>query len=372
MYVFGKPWKKNQIQKTKMAFQLNSNQINYLNIALMVLSAGLAFSFPFETFLLAYAVLGPLHYLTEISWLHDKGYYTQGRHDYLFLVVVSTLVSVAFFGWAPAAPKGSAEFLTGTAFVGALFFVLLRKPAARWAALVPAALVSFLFSSSLTGSAFLGLFLPTLVHVFIFTGMFILVGALRGKSLSGIMSLAVFTLLAAGLLLCHPAHAGYQVSVYVQDSYGVLQEDGTSSSPFIALNFYVMKALHPHDFGSPKNPGTFVQGANGFLYQSPWALSFMAFVAFAYTYHYFNWFSKTSIIGWHEIPRRRALAILALWAISLALYAVNYSLGLRWLFFLSFTHVVLEFPLNQLTLIGIGKEFRKWALPSPVPVPARK
>ncbi len=355
-----------------MAVHLSSNQVHYLNIALMILSAGLAFSFPFETFLLAYAVLGPLHYLTEISWLHDKGYYTQGRHDYLFLVVVSGLVSIAFFGWAPAAPKGSAEFLTGTAFAGAFFFALLRNPAARWAALVPAALASFLFSSSMAGSAFLGLFLPTLVHVFIFTGMFILMGALRGRSFSGLISLLVFTLLAAGLLLWHPAHAGYRVGGYLRDSYGVLREDGTSSSPFIALNFYVMKTLHLHDFGNPKDLGAFVQGANDFLYQNPLALSFMAFTAFAYTYHYFNWFSKTSIIGWHEIPRRRALAILALWGISLALYAVNYSLGLRWLFFLSFTHVVLEFPLNQLTLLGIGKELRKWAFPSSLPVPARK
>jgi len=32
---------------------------------LMLLSAGAAFILPFEVFLLAYAVLGPLHYLTE-------------------------------------------------------------------------------------------------------------------------------------------------------------------------------------------------------------------------------------------------------------------------------------------------------------------
>ena len=43
------------------------DQVNYLNIALMVLSAGLAFRFPFELFLFSYTVLGPLHYLSEIS-----------------------------------------------------------------------------------------------------------------------------------------------------------------------------------------------------------------------------------------------------------------------------------------------------------------
>lgn len=351
-----------------MAIQLNTNQVNYLNILLMVLSAGLALVYPFETFLFAYAVLGPLHYLTEISWLHDKGYYTQGKNDYLFLVAVSALVSILFFGWVPFAPKGTVEFLTATAFFGALFFTLLKNVAARWTALIAAALAALLFLSTRPGLVFFGLFLPTLVHVFIFTGMFILAGALRGKSASGFLSLLVFTGLACGLLLWHPVHAGYQAGPYVRDSYGILKEDGTGSSPFIALNFYVMRAFHLHDFGNPVGGGpAFAAAANGFLYQNPLALSFMSFVAFAYSYHYFNWFSKTSIIGWHEIPRSRALAILALWVVSIGLYAVNYSLGLSWLFFLSFTHVVLEFPLNQLTLMGLGKEVRKGVFPRPQP-----
>ncbi|HJT23543.1 MAG TPA: hypothetical protein VJ873_03150, partial [bacterium] len=234
---------------------------------------------------------------------------------------------------------------------------LFKNAAARWLALVPAALAAFVLLSCKPCLAFLGMFLPTLVHVFLFTAMFILAGAFRGKSFSGMLSLLVFAALASGLLLWHPAHAGYQPGPYVRGSYGLLQENGTGSSPFIAINFYVMKMFYPHDFGNPSfGLAEFVRTANDFLYQNPVALSFMSFVAFAYTYHYFNWFSKTSIIGWHDIPRRRAWGILVLWGISLALYAASYSVGLRWLFLLSFTHVVLEFPLNQLTLIGIGKE----------------
>ena len=340
---------------------MNANQVNYLNIALMALSAVLAVFFPFEAFLLAYAVLGPLHYLTEISWLHDRNYFTQGKKDYLFLVGVSVLVSVIFFGWVSFAPKNTVEFLGGWALLGALFFALFKNAAARWAALLPAALAALLLLSFRPCLAFFGMFLPTLAHVFLFTGMFILIGALRGRSFSGLLSLLVFASLAVGLLLWHPDHVGYLASSYVRDSYGVLKEDGTSSSPFIAINYYVIRAFHLHDFGNPSGDlGAYVHAANDFLYQNPFALSFMSFVAFAYTYHYFNWFSKTSVIGWHEIPRRRAAAILALWGISLALYACNYSLGLRWLFFLSFTHVVLEFPLNQITFIGIAKEARKW------------
>ena len=99
---------------------------------------------------------------------------------------------------------------------------------------------------------------------------------------------------------------------------------------------------------------------NEFLYQNPAALALMSFIAFAYTYHYLNWFSKTSIIRWHEISRNRGITVLVLWVLSLGLYAWNYRLGFRWLFFLSITHVFLEFPLNQLTLLNIGREIKNW------------
>src|SRR6185503_2075930 len=58
---------------------LTTTYVNYLNIALMIISCVLAFRFPFELFLISYAVLGPLHYLTEISWLNDRKYFTEGK-----------------------------------------------------------------------------------------------------------------------------------------------------------------------------------------------------------------------------------------------------------------------------------------------------
>ena len=36
---------------------------------------------PFELFLFAYAVLGPLHYATEISWLYDRRFFAPRRID---------------------------------------------------------------------------------------------------------------------------------------------------------------------------------------------------------------------------------------------------------------------------------------------------
>src|SRR6188768_2442551 len=65
---------------------------DYINIGLMLLSCVLAFFIPFELFLFSYAVLGPLHYLTEIGWLHKKNYFTKGKYDFIFLVVACVLL----------------------------------------------------------------------------------------------------------------------------------------------------------------------------------------------------------------------------------------------------------------------------------------
>ena len=82
----------------------------------------------------------------------------------------------------------------------------------------------------------------------------------------------------------------------------------------------------------------------------------MRFVAFAYTYHYLNWFSKTSVIKWHLVPKKTLIATILIWLGSVGVYLYDYNLGIRTLFFLSFLHVFLEFPLNFTTFNGIGKE----------------
>jgi hypothetical protein len=92
------------------------------------------------------------------------------------------------------------------------------------------------------------------------------------------------------------------------------------------------------------------------VYKSQTGILLMRFIAFAYMYHYLNWFSKTEIIRWHKVPKSRFIAVIILWIASLAIYAIDYSKGLQWLFFLSFCHVLLEFPLNAVSFVGIFKE----------------
>jgi hypothetical protein len=349
-----------------MMIKLNPDQVNYLNIGLMIFSAALAFRFPFELFLFSYTVLGPLHYLTEISWLHDRNYYTQGKYDYLFLTMVGALVTVMTFNLLGPSPKGAAGLLTCTAFLGAWSFAFLKGTAFRLGVLLPIAGLSVVLSLFAFFTPLFAVFLPTLIHVFVFTGLFLVAGALKGRSLSGFLSLGVFLALGGALLFFHGVPVEYQASAYARQNYGIFGDNGVPTNPFIALNFLTLQAFGLHQFGRPAEslPG-FITSVNSYLYHDPVALALMAFIAYAYTYHYFNWFSKTSIIRWHEVSHGRMTAVLLIWGVSLGLSAYNYSLGFRWLFFLSFTHVLLEFPLNQLTLVSIGKEIRKIILLAP-------
>ncbi len=114
-----------------------------------------------------------------------------------------------------------------------------------------------------------------------------------------------------------------------------------------------------HDLQVPPNLVEYIMYVNYVLFHSPAARAIMGLIAFAYTYHYLNWFSKTSIIQWHNISRTRFLVIIAVWLVSAGAYAYDYRLGLRWLFFMSLTHVFLEFPLNHLTFIHLGRELSR-------------
>jgi hypothetical protein len=329
--------------------KLSLDQVNYLNIGLMLLAMTLALARPFELFLLAYAIMGPLHYLTEISWLHDKRYFTQRRHDYLFLLLVAGLMTVVTLGALGPSTAACGAALAFTAFGSALVFTLTGE--VRWRLLaVPCLLVggALVAHTDLLRSTF-SLLLPTIIHVFLFTGLFILVGALKGRSRSGVVSLLVFIGCSLTFALTAPLQCARPLSQYVRDSY----------REFSMLNYALMTPFSQHNMAVPANLHQYIRFVNTVLYHSPAALAVMGFIAFAYTYHYLNWFSKTSIIQWHNIPRSRFAAVIVVWVASLVCYLCSYRMGLRWLYFLSMAHVLLEFPLNHQSFLTIGKEVGK-------------
>jgi hypothetical protein len=328
----------------------SADRVNYANIGLMLGSCLAAFVFPFELFLFSYAVLGPLHYLTEISWLHDRSYFVKtapAQYDHperrYWLVLVLVTLAVMLYGLTaeklvtivrlPASPAFEIGLFYAV-FVSAsvLVFVKNRRLAAALLALTGVSVV--LFSSS-PYFGLVALFLVTIVHVLVFTAAFVLFGALKGRSWSGLASLIVLVACAVSFFVYVPAGLGATVGDYVRHSYGSFQ----------ALNVQLIKLFQ-------LGTGTSL----GEIYDSTQGLMVMRLIAFAYTYHYLNWFSKTSVIKWHEIPKRRAAVIAGGWLSSLAIYAYNYETGMIALYFLSVLHVMLEFPLNHQTFAGIAKE----------------
>jgi len=306
-----------------------------MNIGLMVLSAILAFVLPFELFLFSYAILGPLHYLTEIGWLHKKNYFTKGKYDFVFLSILCALVFYFSF-IQPAKTDSQIPHIILFGLLLSLIFVFIKDNLYR---IVLSLLAVIGLAMSTTGMMYfvwVGVFLPTIIHVFVFTWAFMLYGVIKNKSFAGYLSVVALGLIAMSFFLIKAPGLQYQVSSYVTKSYDL---------------FYLLNTFLIDFFGLTTNandPETLVYNTNaGFIV--------MRFIAFSYTYHYLNWFSKTSIIQWHKVPKKTLLITLAIWVFSVALYVVDYNIGLKALYFLSFLHVFLEFPLNITSFQGIFK-----------------
>ncbi|MDP4237014.1 MAG: hypothetical protein Q8919_11260, partial [Bacteroidota bacterium] len=327
---------------------MTTRSIDGLNIGLMLLSCLLAFLFPFQLFLFSFAVLGPLHYFTEIPWLHGKKYFTSGKYDYLMLAALCC--SIALFHYLTldqhSQRAGLIEIMSSLAFVaffGALAMTTMKKTWHKIAALLVIGASSVLLSRlDFFGMVFANL-IPTIVHVYIFTGCFILYGALRHKSTTGILSLVVFVICTILIFSITPdPQMDRSLSYYVKSSYQY----------FAGLNLDLMNVL-----GLQKVSFN-TQGLAEILFSSNTGIIVMRLIAFSYTYHFLNWFSKTSIIKWHLIPKKSLAIVFILWIASLGLYYYDYFIGLQVLYFLSLLHVVLEYPLDHRTMIGIGQELK--------------
>ncbi|MCB0343958.1 MAG: hypothetical protein KDD66_02525 [Bdellovibrionales bacterium] len=305
------------------------NQINYLNIVLMFISCAFAFYMPYEAFLFSYAVLGPLHYLTEISWLHDRNYFTSGKYDYLFLIVPAFPVALGLdYQLLPGVFSNT--LLVWIAFASALGMVLFKRPLQKILLGVAVFFCGMVLSGVPGFSMIISLMLPTIIHVYVFTGLFILYGALKSDSFSGYLSFAVFLFCGLIFFIFTPPAEHYILGSYVKNAI----------EPFKPVQAELVRM-----FG--------LEGSWDVL------VAVMRFIAFAYTYHYLNWFSKTKVIGWHEISRDRLILIVTGWIFAVTLYAFNYTVGLVALLLLSFLHVLLEFPLNHVSIVGIGRELNK-------------
>jgi len=328
------------------------DKVTYLNMGLVLVSCAAAFVVPFELFLFSYAVLGPLHYLTQISWMHHRRYFTKSgsSSDYLLLGALAVgVATIRYFaedlhGWMPS--------ITFFAFGGALAMAFIKNVHAKVLAMAGVVVASFVVKGWRFYDVTFDLFLPTIVHVCLFTAAFILLGALRGRNVSGIALLGVFAACAASFFLYVPDAGGYAVSEYTRAGH----------STFLGLNAWLSQVFLTEPISKVEA-----------IYSSTGGLMIARFIAFCYTYHFLNWFSKTSVIRWHEVPRPWLVTSVVLWLASLGLYAYDFNVGVTALFFLAILHVYLEFPLDHLTFARIGKELTSLVrrpAPGVAPAPA--
>jgi hypothetical protein len=324
-------------------------KIDILNIGLVIASLIIAIMIPFKLFIFSYAILGPLHYLTEINWLKDKNYFVSSNSKWIpVFIVFALLVSVypiykiidytvtnSFMEGVETVMKNTHVLLL-TGFLFAIGLIVFRKRLHLIIILVGSFLLSLTLLYFLpTEVFFIGLFLPTIVHVYLFTLLFMVYGSAKSQSKFGFM--------AAGILLLVP----FVIMFMPVDpmTYVVDQQTATiySHSGMLLVNASITKIF-----------GGLVDGQ--FNARTAIALKAQIFIAFAYTYHYLNWFSKTSIIGWkNALTKRKSAYIIIMWAAAAGLYTYDFYTGLIALYFLSMLHVFFEFPLNVITIKELFK-----------------
>jgi hypothetical protein len=319
---------------------MSHERIDQLNILFIIVSLAMAIWLPFELFLFSYAVLGPLHYLTEINWLRQREYFVEGSRSWIWLFGVLALLVAIFpiskllgleFGmleknnetglYSGTLVVGAFLYAASTLFLRNKFALLLNIPLALALAYVLTVMLPLPLMA-------IGILLPTLMHVYLFTLFFMVFGLLKTNSIWGWASVLL-------LLLC-------PILIFFVGIDGLNMEAGAvyNDSEMPAVNYIL---------------ATIWNGLTRSFPSQDLLRKFQVFIAFAYTYHYLNWFSKTSIIGWRKsLSKRTAIFVGVVWILSVSLYLYDYKTGFTALFFLSFLHVFLEFPLNWVTMRSIA------------------
>jgi len=287
-----------------------------IHLGLMLAALGITYLVPFELLLLSYVVLGPAHYFTEISWLHDRKYFLPHRSVPIALAAIAVIAALvdnaSWFG-----------FVIWAAFVICALLAATTSALQSTAVMIAAIWLTAIMAMNGSSLAVLGILLPTLIHVSLFTLVFMVLGALKSGSRMQALLVALY-LAAIGLLLTVPPTASSQIPAFGK----VAHEYFGNVAPALSRLF-----------GIPN------------LKLDSGLTSLLAFVC---TYHYLNWFIKAEVIRWADISATRLASIAAASAASTALYFYDYSFGFTLLLALSLIHVVLEFPLNSVALRQLG------------------
>jgi len=290
-----------------------------VHLALMLGSLALAYVLPFELLLLAYIVLGPAHYYTEISWLHDRKYFMPHR-------ALAVVLALAALGGMFIADPYWSGVLVWSCLIGA-GIAALGLTAQRSAMLGTVAVALTL--GMMAGGApfvFIAVLLPTFIHVCVFTLIFMTLGAMRARSAAQLGLIGVYLAGIAAILIVPPS----------------------------ARSLVPQFAKLGEDYFGPVAPSL---GSLFGLPDLPFAGRITGLLSFVYTYHYLNWFIKADVIRWAKMPRPRLAGVVVLSVASTAFCFYDYVLGITVLLLVSLMHVLLEFPLNTISMRELGGRF---------------
>lgn len=326
---------------------MTQKEIDLLNVILIVVSLFFAFQYPFELFFFSFIVLGPLHYLTEIHWLKEKNYFVKSQQWIWVFVLIAFVITLPILmrfeiikdafekiGVKPLFIWLNKQF--GYLLLFSLLFSIGLVQLASKVKLLLYLMLSIAFSililkvnkTILLIATFL---LSSLIHVYLFTLLFMTFGYLNHKTFWGKIALLA-------LLICPIIIAVSKMSPMNSNDLSPYIKESVYSS---GIGQLIVKVAELFD----------LKKTQSFNLLSPIALKIQTFIAFAYTYHYLNWFSKTSIIGWSKnLSKAKTYFIISIWIGILLLYRYNFNYGLVLLFFFSTLHVLLEFPLNITTI----------------------
>ena len=309
-------------------------KFGWADLAALAVSGAAAAVAPLQVFLLAFAFLGPIHYLTEIAWLRKKKFYfDKGMvSSRIYVVLAAAMVVVGLLG--PLLKHDLSVWVVGLLLLLSLT-VWVRNAYAVLVIAIAAVVTGFFLR---TWVYFIAVMVPTLVHVFFFTWTFMVSGALRDKRETLVKWLNPILLLAIPFVIAFlPMHYAEPSGIWLRGE---------------ALTF---AAIHQKLAGDLR--GTLI--LNGKLLNDPVAAGLLRLFAFVYLFHYLNWFAKTELLQWHKVSRRGWVVIGAAYTVLLGVYAWSFRLGFLLATFLSLLHVLLEFPLNWHTLRFLAGRMRR-------------
>ena len=151
----------------------------------------LAYFLPFKLFVLAYSILGPLHYLTEINWLEKKNFFILDRKKVYLLILLAVIMSMPFaifktMGFDFGNPDKSgietilyfllshSTVLIFASFALALILIIFREFWKIIAYVFAAIGLGLFIMDNHIFILVIGILLPTIIHVYVFTMLFML------------------------------------------------------------------------------------------------------------------------------------------------------------------------------------------------------